>query len=226
MSVSTVGAHPQPSASSSRSQRASSRSVLARRLRPRNARVSTRSARCATAPAATSASQTNSQPVHASTATLHLTPTKTSRPPRHGRRRRVDPAPHHLPRIGVQRVEGDLRSMHIKPGYDRHQGLLYSSGFATTRESLAPSGGGPSSCHLCANCSSEGVRARCLFVVPCASAYRFVRVRTSSSRAARCLSLRAALRGRVRAQSPPPPVGGPLPRSLHMQRECPTVAVV
>src|SRR3954449_11767089 len=38
--------------------------------------------------------------------------------------------------------------MHIKPGYDRHQGLLYSSGFATTRESLAPSGGGPSSCHL------------------------------------------------------------------------------
>src|SRR3954447_5856398 len=44
-------------------------------LAPRNARVSTGSARCATAPAATSASHTNSQPVHASTATC------ISRPP-------------------------------------------------------------------------------------------------------------------------------------------------
>jgi hypothetical protein len=33
--------------------------------------------------------------------------------------------------------------MHVKPGYDRHQGLLYSSGIANPRESLAPSGGGP-----------------------------------------------------------------------------------
>jgi hypothetical protein len=45
-------------------------------------------------------------------------------PARHGRRRRIDPAAHHLTRIGVQRVESDLRTMHIKPGYDRHQGLL------------------------------------------------------------------------------------------------------
>jgi hypothetical protein len=58
------------SANSSRSQRASSRSVFARRLRPRNARVSTGSARCGSAPAVASASLTNSQPVHASTATL------------------------------------------------------------------------------------------------------------------------------------------------------------
>src|SRR5215216_6389696 len=65
-----------PSPTSSRSQRASSRSVLARRLRPRNARVSTGSARCGTAPAATSASQTNSQPVHASTATCTSRPVK------------------------------------------------------------------------------------------------------------------------------------------------------
>ena len=54
---------------------------------------------------------------------------------RHGRRRGVDPPAHHLARLGVQRVEGDLRSMHIKPGYDRHQGLLSSSGIATSRES-------------------------------------------------------------------------------------------
>ena len=58
-----------PSASSSRSHWASSRSVFARRLRPRSARVSTGSARCGSAPAAASASHTNSQPVHASTAT-------------------------------------------------------------------------------------------------------------------------------------------------------------
>ena len=151
-----------PSASSSRSQRASSRSVLARRLRPRNARVSTGSARCATAPAATSASQTNSQPVHASTATSISPAGEALHPARHGRRRRVDPAARHLTRIGVQRVEGDLRSMHIKPGYDRHQGLLYSSGIATTRESLAPSGGGPSSCHLCAGSGSSRAPTSCL----------------------------------------------------------------
>ena len=117
-----------PSASSSRSQRASSRSVLARRLRPRNARVSTGSARCATAPAATSASHTNSQPVHASTATCDLAAAEALRPAPDRRRRGVDPTAPHLTRLGVQRVERDLRSMHIKPGYDRHQGLLYSSG--------------------------------------------------------------------------------------------------
>ena len=113
-----------PSASSSRSQRASSRSVLARRLRPRNARVSTGSARCAVAPAAASASQTNSQPVHASTATWISRPAKRATQRADGRRRGVDPTACHLTRLGVQRVEGDLRSMHVKPGYDRHQGLL------------------------------------------------------------------------------------------------------
>jgi hypothetical protein len=46
--------------------------------------------------------------------------------------------------------------MHVKPGYDRHRGLLYSSGITTTRESLAPSGGGPGSCHLCG--TSERLR--------------------------------------------------------------------
>src|SRR4051812_34458633 len=65
-----------PSASNSRSQRASSRSVLARRLRPRSALVSTGSARCGVAPAAASASHTNSQPVHASTATSISRPAK------------------------------------------------------------------------------------------------------------------------------------------------------
>jgi hypothetical protein len=34
------------------------------------------------------------------------------------------PAAAHLPRLLVENVEGDLRSMHTKPGYDRHRGLL------------------------------------------------------------------------------------------------------
>ena len=63
-----------PSANNSRSHSASWRSVLARRLRPRSARVSTVSARCATPPARCTARATNSQPVQASIATC------TSRP--------------------------------------------------------------------------------------------------------------------------------------------------
>jgi hypothetical protein len=55
---------------------------------------------------------------------MHLATTDAPRPLRHGRRRRVDAATHHLARLGVQRVESDLRSMHVKPGYDRHRGLL------------------------------------------------------------------------------------------------------
>ncbi|HEY6694427.1 MAG TPA: hypothetical protein VI006_16365 [Solirubrobacteraceae bacterium] len=41
-----------------------------------------------------------------------------------GRRRGVNPTAAHLPRARVERVERDLPAMHIKPGYDRHQGLL------------------------------------------------------------------------------------------------------
>ena len=37
---------------------------------------------------------------------------------------RPDPPTAHLPRLAVQRVEGDLRSVHIEPSYDRHRGLL------------------------------------------------------------------------------------------------------
>jgi hypothetical protein len=36
----------------------------------------------------------------------------------------ANPATPKLPRLAVQSVESDLRSMHIKPGYDRHWGLL------------------------------------------------------------------------------------------------------
>src|SRR3954449_5327508 len=57
--------------------------------------------------------------------------------------------------------------MHIEPGYDRHQGLLSSSGIATTRESLAPSGGGPSSCHLCAESSIGRRDLRHWAISPC-----------------------------------------------------------
>ena len=79
-----------PSASSSRSHSASWRSVFARRLRPRNARVSTVSARCATAPARLSAWATNSQPEHASIATC------TSRP--------ENPATHSTTAAGVEAI--------------------------------------------------------------------------------------------------------------------------
>jgi hypothetical protein len=46
------------------------------------------------------------------------------RPARDGRRRGVDSATAHRARLRVERVEGDPRSMHVKPGYDRHWGLL------------------------------------------------------------------------------------------------------
>src|SRR5512133_1829546 len=57
-----------PCSSSSRSSRASVRSVLARRLGPRRLLVSAGSARYAPSPAACSSSTTNRQPVHPSTA--------------------------------------------------------------------------------------------------------------------------------------------------------------
>ena len=116
-----------PSASSLRSQRASSRSVLARRLRPRNARVSTglgemRDGAGPRARHTRTANPCTPPPRHRSVAR------EAPGPARHRLRRRRDPATRHLARIGVERVEGDLRSMHVKPGYDRHRGLLYSSG--------------------------------------------------------------------------------------------------
>ena len=77
--------------------RASWRSVFARRLRPRNARVSTGSARCATAPARSSASS-DKQPARARLhRDMHLTAREPRDPLRHGRRRRADPPTHHLP---------------------------------------------------------------------------------------------------------------------------------
>ena len=55
---------------------------------------------------------------------MHLAAPEALRPAPDRRRRGLNAATHHLTRHGVQRVESDLRSMHIKPGYDRHQGLL------------------------------------------------------------------------------------------------------
>ena len=55
---------------------------------------------------------------------MQLATAEALRSARHRRRRRLDPTSHHLARVSVQRVEGDLRSMHVKPGYDRHRGLL------------------------------------------------------------------------------------------------------
>src|SRR5207245_10888667 len=47
---------------------------------------------------------------------------------------RVDPPARDLTAVGVKRVEGDLVSVHVVSGYDRHQGLLSSSGFDQPRE--------------------------------------------------------------------------------------------
>jgi len=55
---------------------------------------------------------------------VDLTVSETLHPAHDGRRRRVNPTTVHLTRLGVERIESDLRSMHIKPGYDRHRGLL------------------------------------------------------------------------------------------------------
>jgi hypothetical protein len=55
---------------------------------------------------------------------MDLAARETRYPARDGRRPGVDPTARDLTRLGVQRVEGDLRSMHVKPSYDRHQGLL------------------------------------------------------------------------------------------------------
>src|SRR5215217_6557041 len=63
-----------PCSSSSRSSRASDRSVLARRLGPRRLLVSAGSARWARNPAAWSSSATNRQPVHPSTANAPSAP--------------------------------------------------------------------------------------------------------------------------------------------------------
>jgi hypothetical protein len=55
---------------------------------------------------------------------MQLATAEALRPTPNRRRRGLNAATVHLTRRGVQRVEGDLRSMHIKPGYDRRQGLL------------------------------------------------------------------------------------------------------
>jgi len=47
-----------------------------------------------------------------------------SRPLADGLRRGADAAPVDLARPPIHSVEGDLRSMHVEPGYDRHWGLL------------------------------------------------------------------------------------------------------
>jgi hypothetical protein len=50
-----------------------------------------------------------------------------SRPPADGLRRGANAAAVDLARPLIESVEGDLRSTHVEPGYDRHRGLLYSS---------------------------------------------------------------------------------------------------
>src|SRR5262249_18523530 len=60
-----------------------------------------------------------------------------------GRRARIDPAATQLPRLRVERVEGDLLSVHVESGYDRHRGLLRAPCFSYRANDLAPSQGRP-----------------------------------------------------------------------------------
>jgi hypothetical protein len=55
---------------------------------------------------------------------VQLAPAEAPGPASDRRRRGIDPTAAHLPRVDVERVESDLPAMHVKPGYDRHQGLL------------------------------------------------------------------------------------------------------
>jgi hypothetical protein len=50
--------------------------------------------------------------------------------------------------------------MHVKPGYDRHQGLLRVPAVAIRANHLAPSRRRPGSCHLCAMTSGVGPLGR------------------------------------------------------------------
>jgi hypothetical protein len=45
--------------------------------------------------------------------------------------------------------------MHIKPGYDRHQGLFEFRQLPIARTISRRAEGGPSSCHLCATDESQ-----------------------------------------------------------------------
>src|SRR3954470_18759329 len=143
-----------PSASSSRSRRASSRRSWPAACARATHSVSTGSPRRGLAPAATSASHTNSHPC--TPPPRHRPRDRQSAPPtQHRGRRGVDPAPPDLTRFGLQRVERELPPVHIEPGYDRHQGLLrVPAKLPPARNDLAPSRRRPGSCHLCAECET------------------------------------------------------------------------
>jgi len=53
---------------------------------------------------------------------VHLSPREAPDPAAHSAAIGGDPPPADLARLAVKRVEGDLRAMHIEPGYDRHEG--------------------------------------------------------------------------------------------------------
>jgi hypothetical protein len=54
--------------------------------------------------------------------------------------RRWDAAPEHLSRHQVKGIEGDLRLVQVKAGYDRHGVSSLAPAFANAREFLALSG--------------------------------------------------------------------------------------
>jgi hypothetical protein len=65
---------------------------------------------------------------------------------------RLDPAAAELTRFGIEGIKGDLSSMHVEPGYDRHQGPPLRSGWTSYANDLALSQGRP-----CFMPSSSGI---------------------------------------------------------------------
>src|SRR5256885_87232 len=95
---------------------------------------------------------------------LDLLPGKVLGPGAHGRTIRVDPAAAELARLGVHSVEGDLGSVHVESGYDRHQGPPLSSGLIYRAKDLALSLGRP--CFM----PSSGTRTLACAAIKVASA--------------------------------------------------------
>ena len=54
---------------------------------------------------------------------LHLTARETLPPALDGRRHGIDPTPAYLTAPNLERVDGDLPPVHVKPSDDRHRGL-------------------------------------------------------------------------------------------------------
>ena len=107
------------------SQRASARSVLALRLRPRSARSLGDLCEVDLVAFGLEFLDAEAPAGRCLDRDLDLLPVETAEPvPQSLPRRRCDPAPLHLAGGGVEGVVGDLRTVNVESNYHRHRGLL------------------------------------------------------------------------------------------------------